>query len=144
VVFDVDGVLSDAAGRQHFLDRSVGKRDWNAFFLACGDDPAIDEVHRLLALLDRELSVVLLTARPDRVQPETLAWLERYDVRWDLLVMRPSRDPRSSADFKMDALAALRASGLEPELAFEDDRRNAEMFREAGVPCVYIHSGYYD
>jgi len=144
VVFDVDGVLSDAAARQRFLDGSMGKRDWNAFFAASGDDPAIHEVHTLLSLLDRSLAVVLLTARPDRVQSETLAWLERYDVRWDLLVMRPARDPRSAADFKADALAALRASSLEPELAFEDDRRNAEMFRAAGVPCVYIHSGYYD
>ena len=30
------------------------------------------------------------------------------------------------------------------DLAFEDDRRNLEMFRAEGVPCVYIHSGYYD
>jgi hypothetical protein len=29
-------------------------------------------------------------------------------------------------------------------LAFEDDPRNVEMFRRSGVPCVYIHSGYYD
>ena len=29
-------------------------------------------------------------------------------------------------------------------LAFEDDRRNVDMFHAEGVPCVYIHSGYYD
>ena len=39
VVFDVDGVLSDAVGRQHFIER--GRRDWEAFFTACGDDPVI-------------------------------------------------------------------------------------------------------
>ena len=32
VIFDIDGVLSDAAGRQHFLER--GKRDWTSFFEA--------------------------------------------------------------------------------------------------------------
>ena len=45
VVFDIDGVLSDAAGRQHFLER--GRRDWTAFFEACGDDPVIEEIARL-------------------------------------------------------------------------------------------------
>ena len=50
VVFDMDGVLSDAAGRQHFLERPY--RDWEAFFQACGDDQVIDEVARLLAVLD--------------------------------------------------------------------------------------------
>ena len=39
---------------------------------------------------------------------------------------------------------ALRAAGLDLEIAFEDDRRNVAMFRAAGVPCVYIHSGYYE
>jgi len=28
--------------------------------------------------------------------------------------------------------------------AIEDDRRNVDMFRMEGVPCVYFHSGYYD
>ena len=31
-VFDLDGVLSDAAGRQHFVDGSQGRKDWKAFF----------------------------------------------------------------------------------------------------------------
>jgi hypothetical protein len=34
--------------------------------------------------------------------------------------------------------------GFDLRLAFEDDRRNVDMFHAAGVPCVYIHSGYYD
>ena len=75
VVFDIDGVLSDAAGRQHFLER--GRRDWTAFFEACGDDPVIEEIARLLELLHPSLSVILLTGRPHRVQPQTLAWLRR-------------------------------------------------------------------
>ena len=66
VVFDMDGVLSDAAGRQHFLERPC--RDWEAFFEACGDDPLIDEVARLLDVIDRRPRIVLLTARPIRVQ----------------------------------------------------------------------------
>ena len=34
--------------------------------------------------------------------------------------------------------------GLLLGLAFEDDRRNVQMFHGQGVPCIYIHSGYYD
>ena len=90
VVFDVDGVLSDAASRQHFLEH--GRRDWEGFFDACGDDPLIDEVACLLSLLDPALQIVLLTGRPVRVQPQTRAWLERFDLRWDLLIMRDYGD----------------------------------------------------
>ncbi len=142
VVFDLDGVLSDAASRQHFLESD--RRDWEAFFDACGDDLLLDEVACLLSLLDRDLVVVLLTGRPVRVQPQTRAWLERYELRWDLLVMRDFGDHSAARQFKSEAVGHLRRYGLDLRLAFEDDRRNLEMFRTAGVPCVYIHSGYYD
>jgi hypothetical protein len=142
-VFDLDGVLSDAAGRQHFLD-GQGREDWKAFFAACGDDPLVEDVHRLLELLHPGLAVVLLTARPLTVRPQTLAWLERYRVRWDLLVMRPDGDYQPSLSFKQKVVEQLRSRRLDLRIAFEDDRRNVAMFRAAGVPCVYIHSGYYE
>jgi hypothetical protein len=141
VVFDMDGVLSDAAGRQHFLDRPY--QDWEAFFAACGEDAVIAEVARLLEVITPELRVVLLTARPMRVQPQTLGWLERYQLRWDLLLMRPGHDYTSSREFKRASVDQLRGYGFDLRLAFEDDRRNYDMFHAEGIPCVYIHSGYY-
>jgi len=144
VVFDLDGVLSDAASRQHFIDGQGRRRDWHAFFEACGDDPLIEEVARLLHLLDPALGIVLLTGRPIRVEPQTLAWLERYSLRWDVLIMRGFGDYAAAREFKRQTVADLRRAGADLVLAFEDDRRNLEMFRAQGVPCVYIHSGYYE
>jgi hypothetical protein len=142
VVFDLDGVLSDAASRQHFLEGPW--RDWDAFFEACGDDPLIEEVGRLLGLLDPGLVIVLLTARPGRVRPQTLAWAHRYHLRFDLLVMRDYGDYGAAQEFKRRSVRELRMAGFELALSFEDDRRNVAMFRDEGIPCVYIHSGYYD
>jgi len=138
----MDGVLSDAGARQHHLERP--RRDWDAFFEAVGEDALITEVARLLEVIDPALRIVLLTARPIRVQPQTLAWLEEHDLRWDLLVMRDWGDYGAARDFKRDAVHDLRRHGFELRLAFEDDRRNVDMFHREGVPCVYIHSGYYD
>ncbi len=142
VVFDMDGVLSDASTRQHYLE--YPRRDWEAFFHACGDDALIAEVARLLEVIDAGHHVVLLTARPLRVRPQTLAWLERYGLRWDLLIMREHSDWMASALFKERSVDELREYGFDLRLAFEDDRRNVSMFHRQGVPCVYIHSGYYD
>jgi hypothetical protein len=142
VVFDMDGVLSDASRRQHYLEHPL--RDWEAFFAACGDDELIAEVARLLDVLAPDLHVVLLTARPARVRPQTLGWLDRYRLRWDLLVMRDWDDDGSSRGYKQRVVGELRRYGFDLRLAFEDDRRNVDMFHAEGVPCVYIHSGYYD
>ena len=143
VVFDMDGVLSDAATRQHYIE-GPGRRNWDAFFAACGEDRLIEDVAQLLHLLDESLQIILLTGRPLRVQPQTLAWLDRYKLRWDLLIMRDYGDYMAAREFKQWTVDDLRRYGFELALAFEDDRRNLEMFRAEGVPCVYIHSGYYD
>jgi beta-phosphoglucomutase-like phosphatase (HAD superfamily) len=142
VVFDLDGVLSDAAARQHYLR---GPRpDWESFFSASGEDPLIDEVATLLGLLADDLAIVLLTARPARTGELTVGWLGRHEVRWDLLVMRRDRDYRPARQFKQEAVRDMRARGLDLKLCVEDDLRNVEMFRAEGLPALYIHSGYYE
>jgi hypothetical protein len=142
VIFDIDGVLSDAAGRQHYIEQ--GRRDWDAFFEACGDDLVIEEVARLLEVIDKGLVVVLLTGRPIWVQPQTLAWLERYGLRWDLLVMREWGNYLQVTAFKRLVVRQLREHGFDLRLALEDDPSNHAMYVTAGIPCVYIHSGYYE
>lgn len=140
-MFDLDGVLADAAARQHFL---AGRRpDWDAFFSAAGDDPLVEEVAALLGLLRKELAIVLLTARPSRTEEVTTSWLSRHEVRWDLLVMRLEGDRRPARSFKQDAVREILAHGLDVRLCLEDDQRNVEMFRAEGLSCLYIHSGYY-
>jgi hypothetical protein len=143
VVFDLDGVLSDAGERQHHL-AGPGRGDWRAFFDAAGDDALIEEVARLTELLAPGLCLVLLTARPLRIREPTLEWLDRHQLRWDLLVMRPDGEYLPSTLFKQGSVGELRAFGFDLRLAFEDDRRNVDMFHAEGIPCIYIHSGYYD
>ena len=111
---------------------------------ACGDDPLIEEVGRLLELLDDDLQILLLTGRPIWVQPQTLAWLDHYELRWDALVMRDYGDYMAAREFKRWTIGDFRRYGFDLRLAFEDDPRNRDMFRDEGVPCVYIHSGYFD
>lgn len=143
VVFDIDGVISDATGRQHFLDGD-GRKDWRSFFDACGEDALIGETARLVELLDPAITIVLLTGRPARVRSLTVDWLESNGLRWDLLVMRVSGDYSAALEFKRRTVRELRDQGLDLRLAFEDDLRNRQMFHEEGVPCIYIHSGYYE
>lgn len=142
VVFDMDGVLSDASSRQHYIEYPFP--DWDSFFHACGDDALIAEVARLLDVIDAEHRIVLLTARPMRVQAQTLGWLDRYQLRWDALIMREFGDYMAARVFKQRTVEELRAKGFELRLAFEDDPRNVHMFHSMDVPCIYIHSGYYE
>ena len=125
-------------------DRRVVAFDSRLLRISTEATPVIEEVKQLLDLLDPTLQVVLLTARPHRVHQLTEAWLRHYGIRWDLLVMRSWGDYDWARDFKQYAIYELRRYGFDLKLAFEDDRRNVEMFRAERIPCLYVHSGYYD
>lgn len=141
VIFDVDGVLSDASARQHFLKRR--DPDWDGFFNACNQDPLIDAASKILSVIDSKYPIALMTGRPLSVQEKTLKWLDDHEIRWDLLIMRNYSDYSAARSFKKFETSRLRSCDLVPVLAFEDDQRNVEMFRQEKVPCVYLHSGYY-
>jgi hypothetical protein len=140
---DIDGVLSDASGRQHFLNNDEGIRDWRGFFGAVGGDPTLPGMGRLLDLLDADVTIVLLSGRPSWVIDITVEWLQRHGIRWDLLVLRDDDDLADAASYKRDVLVELQGLGYDVQLAFDDDRRIVAMYHEAHIPCIYLHSGYY-
>ncbi len=136
----MDGVISDARHRQHLLRANR----WDAFFSECGQDPPLLPAAVLLTSIDPNLTVVLLTARPMRVQPHTLKWLRKHQMRWDLLIMSPPDARGNSQTYKADEVNNLRDYGFDLLYALDDDPRNVEMFTAHNVPCLYIHSGYYE
>ena len=98
----------------------------------------------LAAAVDEGHTVVILTARPDRVLHATVDWLAANGIRHDVLVLRPRGDRRSSADFKRDELATLVAQGAQIVAVVEDSPPNLAMLLDEGYPAVPVASGYYE
>jgi hypothetical protein len=143
VLVDIDGVLSDASTRQHYLNNPEGRRDWRGFFGAVGHDQPLQAVPTLLALLDPSLTVVLLSARPAWVFGITVEWLERHGMPWELLILRSGDDMTDASVFKRGVLGELRSMGWDVALAIDDDERIIDMYRDEQQPALYVHSGYY-
>ena len=145
VIFDLDGVISDATHRQHFLRGT--RKNFRGFFTAAPADPPYETGLALAASVDDSHAVAILTARPNYMLEGTRAWLAAHEVRHDLLILRPRAGRGShgpSADYKRHELSRLRAAGYEVTAAIDDDQRVIDMYRAEGVFALYIHSGYYD
>ena len=142
VVFDMDGVISDAAHRQNFL--RAEPPDWDSFNSKSWKDPAIPEGVQAVRHAAESHVVAVVTARPLAAIDMADSWLEQHDVPVDLLVLRPDGDERHSPAVKRDELAKLRAAGAEIVSAVEDHPGIVEMYEEEGVPVRYVHSGYYE
>jgi len=140
VIFDLDGVLSDASPRQVHL--VGGAADWDNFFAAGIHDAPLTAGVALARTI--AVAIVVVSARPAFVHTDTVKWLRSNGVPFDLVITRPNDDQRSSPDFKAAELGALRAAGYNIVLAIDDDPANIEMYQAHGVEALYIHSGYYD
>ncbi len=143
IVVDIDGVLADASGRQHYLNNAEGHRDWRGFFGAVGGDPLLPDTLALLRLLPDEVTIVLLSARPAWVFEITHAWLQRHEVPWHLLILRDEESVAGAAGFKRSVVCGLIEQGFTIELSLDDDERIIDMYRSEHIPALYIHSGYY-
>ncbi|MFT7606980.1 MAG: hypothetical protein ACI9MX_000025 [Candidatus Aldehydirespiratoraceae bacterium] len=141
-IFDMDGVLSDATHRQEFLRASPP--DWISF----GDLAHLDEPvafgQREVERYRQDHCVVLVTARPIERREGSLEWLARYGFSIDLAIFRPSGDERPSHELKGEELERIRTLGGDVKVAHEDELQNLVMYGRAGIPAVYVHSGYYD
>lgn len=137
-IVDIDGVVADAYYRMRGIDRNMPRTE--EYFKSVEQDDVIEEVAQLLNLIRDDIHVVLLSARPLRVQDATIEWLRRHGVRWDLLILRATSSRQMPLNYKRHRTKELLEMGFEPLLALEDDPRNVAMFHEEGIPCLYIHS----
>ena len=95
------------------------------------------------------LNLPLLSAAMDTVTEARLAITLAQEggigiVHKNLTPRQQAAEVARVKRYESGVLRDLQRLGFDVQLALEDDRRNVEMFRKAGVPTIYIHSGYYE
>lgn len=132
MIFDIDGVVADVRHRLHLIERRP--KDWDGFFAAAADDPALaDGLAMVRDALDG-YDVMWLTGRPERTRPTTVRWLARHDLPTTPLLMRRERDFRPARIAKRDALRRI-AAKHEIALVVDDDPEVVAMLSEEGHPA---------
>ena len=134
VVFDLDGTLTDHSHRLYLVENKPVK--WKEFQRRCEDDLPVAEVIALAAWLGSEgFGVEIWSGRSAEVQPATMRWLEKHDVYYDLLLLRPDGDSRPSNELKGEWLAQLPQP---PVFAVDDRPKCAQWWETQGVPCLPV------
>jgi hypothetical protein len=149
IVFDLDGTLALNKHREHFV--TGPKKDWDAFFDACGgDEPNWPVISVMCALTfcrayagDGRVwepnTVEIWSGRTDRVRPITEQWLERSGVPMEFLTRM-----RREGDFTADEV--LKEQWLQerrPDLVFDDRDKVVAMWRRHGIPCFQVAEGAF-
>ncbi|WP_244851373.1 hypothetical protein [Caballeronia sp. SL2Y3] len=141
VLFDLDGTIGLIQHRVHHI--SGKRRNWPAFFAACGDDlpnvPVIETLHTH-AVRHR---IWIASGRSDEVRAETEAWLDLHVgmQHIDTLLMRRAGDRQADDRLKRGWLhngSIPRESVL---CVYDDRQRVVDMWRSEGLACFQVAPG---
>ena len=123
VIFDLDGTLAIIekrrlkAGSPSGKTPTPGKMDWDVFFDP--DNIKLDEpnhpVIKMAQLFNHDgFNIVIFSGRNDRSFVATKHWLTKFDVPFDLLVMRPDK-------FKANSWPIADGNPATPDMRFMPD-----------------------
>jgi hydroxymethylpyrimidine pyrophosphatase-like HAD family hydrolase len=122
-ILDLDGTIA-------LFD---GQREWFDYEL-CDGDRVCEAVKTVVeALAVRGIAIVVLTGRPNAFRGHTVEWLARNNVPFDVLLMRLDHDRTSNRVFKRDVYERMIAPTYDVLMAFEDNPKTVEMWRELGI-----------
>lgn len=137
VIFDIDGTLANTDHRVHHV-RTIGKKNWGAFFAEAKNDKPHNHVVRLTQLYsDAAYHIILCTGRPANLREDTVSWLTEHDISFDTLLMRLTSDRGPDTKSKKQILLSfLGANSIELsqiEAVYEDRIPVAKMWCSLGL-----------
>lgn len=145
VIVDIDGTITDASHRIHFVRNVAGRKDWDAFYAALSKDPQRKEVIRDVEMLAKVSDILLITGRAEKYRIPTIVWLRDNDVKFIPagLLMRPDDDRREDTVVKKELLDRW-LEGKEPYdsiIALDDRPRVIRMWKEEGFVTIDVGDG---
>lgn len=138
ILVDIDGTLADLTHRLHFVEKTP--KDWKGFFAAIPDDaPRLDVINKVKKL-SKLHNIVLVSARPEAYRAETKAWLKKYKVPYETLIMRPNGDSRPDDEVKQDMLKTYFKKDM-IEMVIDDRPRVIRMWQANGLKVEDVGKG---
>lgn len=144
VIFDLDGTLALIEKRRAKATKPDGKINWGIFFAPENiqlDEPNPSVIEMAKMLYKQGHSVVIFSGRDSISRAETIAWLEQYGVKFDVLKMRPRNTFTPDDVLKKDWLDQLFPDRSDVLCVFDDRDKVVKMWRENGVACYQVAEG---
>lgn len=150
IIFDLDGTLADITHRLHhiqpidpYADLAEFTPDWDKFNHDCYKDQPKSHIVGL-AQMARQYgkSIAIFSGRMETAKEQTIKWLEKHGVEYDILEMRKSKDYRSDVDVKEEMFN----KHFEPKqiwFVVDDRDKVVDLWRRIGLTCLQCQKGDY-
>jgi predicted kinase len=134
VLCDIDGTLAHMNGKR-------GPFDWSK---VGGDDldPIVADIISMYYLMDAN-KVVLVSGRDEVCRSETEVWLDKYDIPYEGLFMRPKDDKRRDTIVKREIFDNHIRENYNVQFVLDDRDAVVAMWRSLGLKCLQVAEGAF-
>ena len=143
VIFDLDGTLALIDKRRDLATKDNGKMDWAKFFnpdnidLDLPNQPVIDMANMLHS---QGYLIYIFSGRSDKTEDATKDWLDKHNVNYDILHMRPQGLLyKPDNDLKQGWLDTIKKHRV--AMVFDDRQQVVDMWRDNGLTCFQVADG---
>ena len=142
VIFDLDGTLALIDKRRAISTKDNGKMDWGKFFNPKNIDLDVPnkDVIKMADLLSNNHRIWILSGRSDVTYQATVDWLNKHDIWFDHLVMRPQNHLYlPDNDLKQMWLDNIGVDNV--AMVFDDRQQVVDMWRKNGLTTFQVADG---
>lgn len=131
VIFDVDGTLANHNGIR-------SSYDWSRVFY---DEPRKNVV-QLAQLLFPTNKIIIMSGRDGSCREDTIKWLSKHNIPYDMLLMRTAGDMRKDYIIKKELFDTVR-NKYNVKLAVDDRNSIVNLWRSMGIECWQVNYGAF-
>ena len=150
VIFDLDGTLALIDKRRALSQKMNGKMDWDIFFDPTNidlDQPNTPVIKMAQMLKSQGFMIVIFSGRSKATKDATTQWLDRHDVPFDVIKMRPA-DRSIGGHFHFMKDSDLKQHWLDDLqikddifAVFDDRNQVVDMWRSNGLQVFQVAEG---
>ena len=150
VIFDLDGTLALIDKRRAISSKDNGKMDWDKFFDPKNIDldlPNSPVIKMAQLLKSQGFMIVIFSGRSKATKNATIKWLDRHDVPFDVIKMRPA-DRNIGGHFHFMKASDLKQHWLDDLqikddifAVFDDRNQVVDMWRSNGLQVFQVAEG---
>jgi len=144
IIFDLDGTLAIINERREKATLPNGKMDWETFFDPANielDKPNVPVINVFRVMAAGGYRVGVFSGRDAISYNETLQWLQKYEVNFDFIRMRPIGSNTPDDVLKKQWLDDELNAGEEILCVFDDRDKVVKMWRDNGIACMQVNYG---
>jgi predicted kinase len=140
IAFDADGTLVDVSSIASLVKGKY--RDFDLFHRkSLWSNPNQEVLDLAYEANDKGFKVIVVTAREERYRDVTQAWMDKFNVPYENIFMRPMDDRRPDHIVKNEMFSQI--NSFYDVVHFVDDRKDiADVWKQNGVETTLVPGGF--